>query len=167
LLLPTVPFLVLPLALLFDQGRAGLRTTLGRITVALIAFTFLINLATIPYPQSRYYLLKDFAQRQGQHEWWSGSLILKAIADLPELVLSGANKHVNDPSRQFLLSFPNSINMLRLDVWIFKAPLFGIPMLAVEILAAGLLLLLGFAIWNTYKVSPEMLKAQPDDGSGS
>ncbi len=161
LLLPTLPLLVLPLAVLFDRGRAGLRTWKGRITVGLVVLSLLIELVTVAYPLGRYYRLRYSDYLQGRTEWWTGYLIPMVVVDLPNIFSTGINGNVNDPGYRYLLSLENSVNMLRPDLWLFKAWLFGLPWPAAVLLAALLLLLFAVALRAAYRGSTASCVEEP------
>lgn len=147
MLYPLVPFLVLPVAVLFDEGAPALRTLVGRISMTLIGLAFLIQGLLILYPGSRYYYLEGYHQRHGVHVWWSGQPLVEAFTALPDLLL-GIGNQSGDPAHGFLLTFPNgSVNLMRADVWLLKAPLFGVPHVISWFVMALLLLLSAVAGW--------------------
>ena len=130
------PFLILPLAVLWEQKRSTAR----RIASLLVSLTLLIQCILIPYPTSRYFTMQVYNQEHQVHSWWSDNPLLEATAALPEL-LFGRGYQENDPAHQFLLKFPNSINQVRADIWLLKAPSMDIPTVVI-CLSAGLLVLL-------------------------
>jgi len=132
------PFLILALAECFEV-KSGWRTVTGRILAVLLAITLLIQSLLILYPWSRYYTLGVYYQEHRVHVWWNGSPILAAVAALPEL-LFGVGSQSNDPAHQFLLTFPNSVNLVRADLWLLKASLLGVPRSVAYLLAVLLAL---------------------------
>ena len=145
-----VPFLLLPLAVLFQEGFSSLKSKTGKVAAALIGLTLLIELVMLPYPgASRYYTMETFNLQHGIHAWWSGKPLLEAVSVLPA-VFAGESQSAGDLAQQYLLTFPNSVNLVRADLWLIKAPLFGIPVvipcslaviLAVAFVWAGLIFL--------------------------
>ncbi len=151
LLLTTLPLFVLPLAVLFDEGRPALRSLAGRLAVGLVGLSFLIQLVLEPYPFSRYYMLEFAGQLNGRTEWWFGNIIPKAISDLPELFSRHIHPNLNDPVSRYLLSLPNPVNLQRPDLWLVKAWLSGLPWLVVCFGAAVLLLVFVYGVCNIYR----------------
>jgi NADH:ubiquinone oxidoreductase subunit 6 (subunit J) len=134
------PFLILPVAMLFDKGAESLRSWAGRMTVALISLACLIQMLLMPYPGSRYYTMEVYNQQHSMTQWWSGKPLLEAAAALPELLL-GKGDQSNNPAHQYLLTFPNPVNQIRADLWLLKAPLLGVPHFVAYFLTALLLIL--------------------------
>jgi hypothetical protein len=53
--------------------------------------------------------------------------------------------------RNYLMSFPNGVNMLKPDFWILKASMLGIPAALLGIVAIGLLGLFCWGLWKTFQ----------------
>ncbi len=134
------PFLILPVALVFDKGAESLRSWAGRMTVALIGLACLIQVLLIPYPGSRYYTMEAYNHQHSINPLWNGKPLIEAVAALPELLFGAGNQNPS-PAHQYLLTFPNSVNQIRADLWLLKAPLFGLPHSVAYLLAALLLIL--------------------------
>ena len=162
LLLPTIPFLVAPLAVLFDQKPELRKTMLWRATVALIVCSFAIALATSPYPFARYYNLRREAREQGRgQELWVGKPLLKVAVDVPKLFLPPGGDPADDRDRQYLMSFENGVNLVKPDFWILKAALLGISKVLLGILVFGLLSAFGWGLWRVYTpAAPKPLSGQ-------
>jgi hypothetical protein len=155
MLYAVIPFLTLPLAVLFDQGAAALRSVMGRATIALVSVSFLIQLILIPYPGSRYFQMELYNADHGLHAWWSGLPILEDVTAFPEL-LFGVDNLDNTPAHQHLLTFENPINLVRADLWLIKASSFGFPRAAW--LFAFLLLLIA-SLGIRYTLGPSLRSA--------
>jgi len=140
MLYATIPFLTLPFAVLFEEAYPIWKTGVGRLTGALIAAALLVQLVLIPYPGPRYFTMEVYNHAHGLHPWWSGEPLFEAFASLPELFL-GHGDFSSNPAHQYLLTFPNSINLVRADIWLFKASMFGVPTFMTIALAAMLLFL--------------------------
>ena len=136
---PTIPFLALPLAALFSDGAAVLRTWTGRAAAALAALALLIQLIEAPYPGTRYFYLETYNEAHGLTAFWSGQPLLEAATALPGL-LFGSRYQDHSAAHQFLLTFPNSVNLVRADLWLLKVRLFGVPKPLALVLAIALLL---------------------------
>ncbi len=146
MLYAVIPFLVLPLAASFDHFTW--RNLAGRLSIALIGVTLLIQGLFVLYPSSRYYTLDAFDRRNNLQPWWSGQPILEAVDALPELVFGIEPQGIN-AGHQYLLTFPNSINLVRADLWLLKASMLGIPRAVSLAIAAVLLLLFLWALRAT------------------
>ncbi len=138
MLYATIPFLALPIAALIARGPAALRTAIGRAAVALVAVTLAIQLIQVPYPDSRYFTMEVYNQDHHLQSVWSGRPLLEAVIALPELLFGVGNQDSN-PAHQYLLTFDNSVNLLRADLWLMKIRLFGVPAAAAFLIAAALL----------------------------
>jgi hypothetical protein len=154
-----IPFLTLPLAVLFQQGFGSFKTMTGKFAAALVGLTFFIQLVMAPYPGGlRYYTMEVFNQEHGIRAWWSGKPILEAVSALPGLLFAGKSQTTGDVTRQFLLTFPNSVNLVRADLWVIKAPLFGVPAVVAYLLAG----VLAVAFVQAVRVLLDPSPARPD-----
>ena len=141
-----IPFLTVPIAVLFEDGRRALQSMTAKAAAALVALTLLIQLVMVPYPGGfRYYSMEYFNRDHGIHAWWSGMPLLEAVSSLPGL-FTGASPGADDPSRQYLLTVPNSVNVVRADLWLIKAPLFGVPAILAYLLASILAAMFAWAL---------------------
>ncbi len=138
MLYATIPFLALPIAALIARGPAALRTPIGKAAVALVAVALLIQLIQVPYPVSRYFTMEVYNKDHNVRSVWSGKPLLEAVIALPELLFGVGNQDSN-PAHQYLLTFDNSVNLLRADLWLLKIRLFGVPAAAAFLVAAALL----------------------------
>jgi hypothetical protein len=155
LLLPTIPFLALPLAVLFDQKKEIRRTATWRLTAALIAATLTIAIVTSPYPFARYYNLRTEAREQGRgNEWWIRKPILRAFVEFPKWFSPPSGDPAEVRDRQYLMSFPNGVNLVKPDFWILKASFLGIPNALLGVVTIGLLLAFAWGIWKVYGQAP-------------
>jgi hypothetical protein len=161
LLMPCLPFAVLPLVTLFEGWE-----TIGiaaRIAVAtLIGASIFIQASGMPYPMERYYQVENYYNFTHQRPPWHQSILIAQWDELPMLVRSTLTEggkavpdppstHLSGPSEearaatmtetQFLASFPNPINLFYPDLWLVKAVKLGVWALAIVPLA--LLLLAG------------------------
>jgi hypothetical protein len=134
------PFLILPVALLFDKCAVSLRTWAGRMTVALVSLACLIQMLLLAYPSPRYYILQTYNQQHSINQWWSGEPLLEAVSALPDLLLGKRNQST-DPAHQYLLTLPNPVNQVRADLWLLKATLLAVPHSVAYFLTALLLIL--------------------------
>lgn len=140
LLNAVVPFLTLILAVAIHEGRLASWTLVKRIVVVLVCAAFIIQLILLPYPVSRYFHMQYYNSQHGiQQPWWNGQPLLAAIASYPELFFGKATAH-NSLAYQYLLTFPNRVNLVRADLWLLKASLLGFP--AVASLAFGAVVLI-------------------------
>ena len=136
-----IPFLTLSLAVAIDDPNLAWRPLARRVTLALVWLAFIIQAVLLPYPGSRYFHMLYYNTKYGlQQPWWSGQPLLAAVSSYPEL-FGGSINSDNSPAHQYLLTFPNSVNLVRPDLWLVKAPLAGVP--ASAALAVGVILLLG------------------------
>jgi hypothetical protein len=151
LLVPTIPFLVVPLAVLFDQKREIRKSAVWRATVALVACGFAIALATAPYPFSRYYSLRREAREQGRgQEFWVGRPLFKVPVDVPKLFLPPGNDPADVRDQRYLMSYENGVNLVKPDCWILKAALQGIPVALLLIVTIALLSAFAWGIRRAY-----------------
>lgn len=140
MLYETIPFVTLPLAVLLERSYPIWETGIGRLTAVLVAAAFVIQLVMTPYTGFRYFTMETYNRAHGLHPWWSGEPLFEAVTALPELLFGRGDFSAN-PAHQYLLTFPNSVNLVRADIWLFKAPLFGVPAALVWALAAVLFFL--------------------------
>jgi hypothetical protein len=118
----------------------------------LIAGSFFIAVATAPYPFSRYYTLRTEARDQGRgYEWWIGRPLGKVAVDLPKLFVTTPSEPADIRDRNYLMSFPNGVNLLMPDFWILKASMLGIPAALLGVAATGLLGLFCWGIWKAFR----------------
>ena len=155
LLLPTLPFLAVPLAVLFDQKKEIRKTATWRLTVALIACALMIAVVTAPYPFARYYNLRREAREQGRgSEWWIRKPVLKAFVEFPQWFSAPSDDPGDVRDRQYLMSFPNGVNLVKPDFWILKASLQGISNGLLAVIAMGLLSAFAWGMWKVYGHAP-------------
>jgi hypothetical protein len=145
-----IPFLIVPLAVLLEQGPFVWRSVKGQITAGLCCAALLIQLVLLPYPESRYFQMERFNQDHGMVAWWTNKPLLEAITAVPELVFGRANQE-RTPAHAYLFTFENSVNLVRGDLWLLKATLFGLPRGVALLLA--MLLLLSFSLAMFYSRS--------------
>jgi hypothetical protein len=151
LLVPTIPFLAFPLAVLFDQKKEIRKTARWRFTTALIACALMIGVVTAPYPFARYYNLRREAREHGRgNEWWIRRPVLKAFVEFPKWFCPPSDNATDVRDRQYLMSFPNGINLVKPDFWILKASLLGISNGLLGVVAIGLLCAFGWGMWKVY-----------------
>ena len=118
-------FLMLPLAILLEQSHPIWKTGIGRITGALIAAAQHIQVVVTSYTGLRYFTMEANNRAHGLHPWWSGEPLLEAISALPDLYFGRGDLSAN-PAQQYLLTDPNSVNLVCTDIWLYKATLFGV-----------------------------------------
>jgi hypothetical protein len=161
LLMPCLPFAVLPLVTLFEGWQAIAIGT--RIAVAtLIGASIFVHASGMPYPTERYYQVENYYSFNHQPPPWHNSILIAQWEELPMLTkstlsagsrvvaeappttgLSGPSERARAATMtetQFLASFPNPINLFYPDLWLVKAVKLGVRALAIIPLA---LLLLG------------------------
>jgi len=151
-----IPFLALPLAVAIQHGALASRTLVTRFAMALVGAAFLVQVILLPYPSARYF---DMGYYNTQHNlgqpWWSGQPVLGAITSYTEL-FGGANPD-NSPAHQYLLTFPNSVNLLRADLWLVKIYLLGVPAIAAAAFCAIIMILIVYNLRATLRFSPTLL----------
>jgi hypothetical protein len=121
-----IPFLAIPLAAIFDPGPQQLPKILKASALGLIGASLLIQIILVPYPMSRYYEMQFYNQQHGVHAWWDGKPLLEAVTAEPELFFAASSPD-DSPAHQSLLTFANSVNLVRADFWLVKIVLLGIP----------------------------------------
>lgn len=158
LLLPALPFAVLPLVMLFEhwrEQRAGVRILVTTLAVASV----FIQLSGLPYPATRYYQMLKYCSARHQPEPWHGSLLLAQLEEFPT-ILRGSLDFPRRSARletavaalpseeariatmsapEYLASFPNAINIACANLWLVKASKMGVPWPIAGALALGLL----------------------------
>jgi hypothetical protein len=170
LMLITLPLLVLPLAAFLDRLPTVPNGRRRYVVWGLLGASLLVQLLTVPYPMSRYYILDGFYRERGDSIWWSGRPLLEAVSSLPELVTgsplaatvgSGASATLAQAGRAHLLGFPNSINLTRADLWWVKAGALGT--------AGPLLFIIPIALIGIFTFACRIcrLHYQPEDGLSS
>ena len=142
MLLILVPYLIPPLAMLVEGSwRPG--AFVMALATASVVLALAIQVVMLPFPGNRYYVLRGYDDAHGSTAWWNHRLILKATVDLPTLFSPNIDLHPADPGEQSLLTMQNNVNLLRPDLWMIKAAIFGAPASALAVLA----LLLGLTCW--------------------
>jgi hypothetical protein len=165
LLLPALPFAILPLVILFEHWRNSRAVAKTPITALAVASVF-IQLSGLPYPATRFYQMMKYSSAHHQPEPWHGSLVIAQLEEFPTIVRNSLDfprrsmKSDHDsagaelPSEEarvatmsageYLASFPNPINMVCANLWLVKASKMGVPW---PIAGALALALLASALW--------------------
>jgi hypothetical protein len=150
LLVPILPFLILPLVpLLPDAANRHLtQSTAARFVMLVIVIAVAIQIVGIVPPYSRHYYLKQVSQKSYPHPWLRKSALLDNVVAFPKALshVARARKERGDvrlgdsirdamPARadsandagadRYLLSLPNSVNQYAPDIWWLKAAALG------------------------------------------
>jgi hypothetical protein len=158
-----IPFLALPLAVYIHQGALVSRTLVTRVGIVLVAAAFLIQVILLPYPGARYFHMGYYnTQHNLQQPWWNGHPVLAAIASYSEL-FRGVNSD-DSPAHQYLLTFPNSVNLVRANLWPLKISLLGVPAIGAEVFCAIVLILVVLNVRAALGFSPAFSAGLPARG---
>ena len=134
-----IPCLLPVLSLMLESGCRPPGRFLALLAAVTVMLALTVQLILVPYPDIRYYILRSYDDSHGRAAWWNRRPIFKIAADLPVL-FSRADRHPVDPAEQTLLQVPNSVNLVRPDLWILKAAILGVPRMVVAPIALLLLL---------------------------
>jgi hypothetical protein len=95
-LVPTLPFLLMPLAHFLndfrsrDASRPRPLAVLRPLTIALVITAFSIQIVGVLYPMERYYVLWEFYQQKQEKPWWMGSMPLAYVDFLSHMTTEKA-----------------------------------------------------------------------------
>jgi hypothetical protein len=186
LLLPALPFAILPLVILFEHWRN--RRAVAKILIAALAIaSVFIQLSGLPYPATRFYQMMKYSSAHQQPEPWHGSLVLAQLEEFPTIVRNSLDfprssmKSNHDSAgaelrseeariatmsaEEYLASFPNPINIACANLWLVKASKMGVPWPLAGALSLGLL---ASGIWLLWVgVRPPTPKTPRTSGSCS
>jgi hypothetical protein len=152
-----IPFLALPLAVSIQQGALASRTTVKWASIALVSAAFIIQVLLLPFPVARYYHIQYYnMQLNLPQPWWNGQPVLAAIASYHELF--GGVGSDNSAAHQYLLTFPNSVNLVRANLWLLKLSLLGFPAIAAAAVCGIIIIMVIFNIRAALRFSPRLLK---------
>jgi hypothetical protein len=150
LLVPILPFLVLPLSHLVARVIQNPDRRFGFAAWAVVTISLIVQVLGLISPVNRYYYLEMYNRAVGRTPWWSGSALLQNIDALPKLLtyrpeerpqfrsVAGAERRFQEERTlggvaklespdAFLAAYPNSINLLTADLWLAKGRFFGLP----------------------------------------
>jgi len=133
LLIPILPFLILPLKpLLANVGaERGAPRIIARVAPLVIVVAVAVQVIGIVPPYSRHYYLKPVYEKSSPHPWRNRSALVDNLVAFPQTVSYVADaRNGLDPkatgAERYLLSVPNNVNQFAPDIWWLKAAALGV-----------------------------------------
>jgi len=133
LLIPILPFLILPLKpLLANAGaKRGAPRIIARVAPLVIVVAVAVQVIGIVPPYSRHYYLKPVYEKSSPHPWRNRSALVDNLVAFPQTVSYVADaRNGLDPkatgAERYLLSVPNNVNQFAPDIWWLKAAALGV-----------------------------------------
>jgi len=149
-----VPFLALPLAVAIQQGALASRSLVTRAGIVLVSAAFMIQVILLPFPVGRYFYMQYYNARHSMPQPSNGQPVLAAITSYPEL-LAGVSSD-KSPAHQYLLTFPNSVNLVRANLWPLKLSLLGFPAILVAAVCAIIITMVFYSIRAALRFSTKL-----------